>query len=204
MSLNNDTHSSVFKFLGLRGKVNPMQILTVDIGTGTQDIFLYDSELDIENNVKLILPSPTMIIFKKINAATKARQPILLTGTIMGGGPSQWAAEEHIKSGLPVFATQAAAKSFNDDIDEINKLGITVISEDEAKKIEKKDGYTKIEMRDFDFSALSSTFETYGISLQTLTAIAVAVFDHGNSPPGIRTGSSALIISKNKSGRKTH
>ena len=38
-----------------------MKILTVDIGTGTQDIFLYDSNLDIENGFKLVLPSPQMI-----------------------------------------------------------------------------------------------------------------------------------------------
>ena len=39
-----------------------MQILTIDVGTGTQDIFLYDSQLDLENGLKLVLPSPTMIV----------------------------------------------------------------------------------------------------------------------------------------------
>ena len=38
-----------------------MKFLTVDIGTGTQDIFLYDSNLDLENGFKLVLPSPTMM-----------------------------------------------------------------------------------------------------------------------------------------------
>lgn len=161
-----------------------MKILAVDIGTGTQDVFLYDSNLDIENNLKLILPSPTMMVFKKIRSATKTRQAILLTGYIMGGGPSQWAAEDHIKSGLPVFATPSAAKSFNDDLSEIMDMGITIISEDEAVSIKNRTGYTNIELKDFNFEALTTAFDIFGVSLHLLDAVAVAVFDHGNSPPG--------------------
>ena len=33
------------------GKLAAMKILTVDIGTGTQDIYLYNSNLDMENNL---------------------------------------------------------------------------------------------------------------------------------------------------------
>ena len=33
-----------------------MRILTVDVGTGTQDVFLYDSDLDLENGYKLVMP----------------------------------------------------------------------------------------------------------------------------------------------------
>ncbi len=161
-----------------------MKILTVDIGTGTQDVFLYDSDLDIENNLKLILPSPTMMVFKKIKTATSQGKSILLTGCIMGGGPSQWAAEAHINSGLPLFATPAAAKSFNDDLEEVLKMGITIVSDDEANQLDNRADYTKIELKDFNFQALYSTFDTYGVSLNQLDAVAVAVFDHGNSPPG--------------------
>ncbi len=67
-----------------------MQILTVDIGTGTQDIFLYDSRVDLENGYKLILPSATMIVRRKVQMATRRGQKILLTGVTMGGGPSHW------------------------------------------------------------------------------------------------------------------
>jgi uncharacterized protein (DUF1786 family) len=63
-----------------------MKILTVDVGTGTQDIYLYDSELDLENGFKLVVPSPTMIIHRRIKDATRRGEAILLTGVIMGGG----------------------------------------------------------------------------------------------------------------------
>ena len=71
-----------------------MKILTVDIGTGTQDIFLYDSNLDLENGFKLILPSPTMMVHRRLKRMLSSRTPLLLTGHQMGGGPSAWAIEE--------------------------------------------------------------------------------------------------------------
>jgi len=40
-------------------------------------------------------------------------------------------------------------------------------------------------MKDFDFTLISKTFNDYGVSLDELSAIAVAVFDHGNAPAGV-------------------
>ncbi|MCK7485423.1 MAG: hypothetical protein MZU97_07575 [Bacillus subtilis] len=64
-----------------------MKILAVDIGTGTQDIFLYDSNLDLENGFKLVLPSPTMMVHRRLKQALPARTPILLTGSSNGRRP---------------------------------------------------------------------------------------------------------------------
>ena len=47
-----------------------MQILTIDVGTGTQDIFLYDSRFDLENGFNLVVPSPTMIVHRHLREAT--------------------------------------------------------------------------------------------------------------------------------------
>ena len=38
-----------------------MRILAIDVGTGTQDILLFDSTQPIENALQLIMPSPTQI-----------------------------------------------------------------------------------------------------------------------------------------------
>jgi uncharacterized protein (DUF1786 family) len=158
-----------------------MQILTVDVGTGTQDIFLYDSRLDLENGFKLVVPSPTMMVHRRIKEATKRRQPLLLTGVIMGGGPSQWAAEDHARAGLPLFATPQAARSFNDDLDAVRQMGIQVVSEDEAIRL--PESLTRLELRDFDFSSIARALGEFGATLDDLSAVAVAVFDHGDSPP---------------------
>ena len=36
-----------------------MRILAVDVGTGTQDILLFDTSGPVENSVKMVMPSPT-------------------------------------------------------------------------------------------------------------------------------------------------
>ena len=160
-----------------------MQILTVDIGTGTQDILLFNSALDIENSYKLILPSPTMRVRRLIRQATGRRQAILLKGVLMGGGPSSWAAEDHLRAGLAVYATPDAARSINDDLEAVGAMGITIISEDEAARLPGE--VAQIEMKDFDFPAIGRAFGEFGVPLTDLSAVAVAVFDHGNAPPDI-------------------
>jgi uncharacterized protein (DUF1786 family) len=112
-----------------------MKILAVDIGTGTQDIYLFDSRIDIENGFKLVLPSPTMMVYRKIKNLTRQQRPILLTGVPMGGGPCQWAAEEHVKAGFLVYATPSAAYTFNDDLSAVQSMGIQIIGEEEISSI---------------------------------------------------------------------
>ena len=160
-----------------------MKILTVDIGTGTQDIFLYDSNLDIENGFKLVLPSPTMRVHRRLKRSLPSREPILLPGHQMGGGPSAWAIEEYARAGIPVYMTPSAATTINDELDKVEDLGIKIISEDEANRL--SSNVHRLELRDFDFELISKTFRDYGVSLDDLSAIAVAVFDHGNAPAGI-------------------
>jgi uncharacterized protein (DUF1786 family) len=160
-----------------------MQILTVDIGTGTQDIYLYDSRLNLENGFKLVAPSPTMIVHRQIRDATRLGKPVLLHGVTMGGGPSQWAVEAHIKAGLAVYATPEAARSFNDDLEKVAEMGIHVVSEDEARRF--PTDMQRLQLRDFDFQAIFRAFEQFGLALDTLAAVAVAVFDHGNAPPNV-------------------
>ncbi len=162
-----------------------MKILTVDIGTGTQDIFLYDSNLDIENGFKLVLPSPTMMVHRRLKQMLHAsrRTPILLTGHQMGGGPSAWAIEEYARAGIPVYMTPDAATTINDELDKVEALGIKIVSEDEANGL--LSTVHRLELKDFDFPLISRTFEDYGVSWKDLGAIAVAVFDHGNAPAGV-------------------
>ncbi len=159
-----------------------MKILTVDIGTGTQDIYLYDSRLDMENGFKLVVPSPTMMVRRRIQDATRRRQALLLSGVIMGGGPNAWAAEDHLRAGLPLYATPEAARTFNDDLQAVRQMGVTVVSEDEAARLPGE--VLRLELRDFDFPAIARALEVFGVSLDDLDAMAVAVFDHGDSPPG--------------------
>ncbi len=157
-----------------------MKILAVDVGTGTQDILLFDSSREIENCLKMVLPSPTVLVAEQIKAATARRQAVLLSGTIMGGGPSSWAAENHLRAGLTVYATPAAALSFNDDLAEVERMGIRIVSDAEADALK---GVKRVEMRDFYLNEITSAFESFGMPLE-VDAYALAVFDHGNAPSG--------------------
>jgi uncharacterized protein (DUF1786 family) len=160
-----------------------MKILAVDIGTGTQDIFLYDSRLDVENGLRLVLPSPTMRVNRAIHEATRRRQPIFLSGLTMGGGPSHWAAEDHLRQGFQVYATPEAARSFNDDLSLIREMGIQLVSEDESRQL--PPSIVRLDLADFDFAAIAAVFERFEVSVRDLACVAVAVFDHGAAPPDV-------------------
>lgn len=159
-----------------------MKLLTVDIGTGTQDIFLLDTRLDIENGYKLVVPSPTMIVHRRLQEAARRRQAVLLYGVLMGGGPSQWGAESLLRQGQTVYATPEAARSFNDDLEAVAAMGIRLVSEDEARRL--PEAVLRLELRDFNFPAIAASLAAFGVDLSDLDGVAVAVFDHGDSPPG--------------------
>ncbi|MBI2861819.1 MAG: DUF1786 domain-containing protein [Chloroflexi bacterium] len=158
-----------------------MQILSVDVGTGTQDILLFDSERTIENCFKLVMPSPTAVVAQRIRQATARGLPVLLTGVTMGGGPCVWAAQDHLKAGFAVYATPDAARTFDDDLAVVERLGVVVVSEDEAKRLE---GALVIPLRDFDARAITEALKQFDVPFEP-DVFAIAVFDHGAAPTGV-------------------
>ena len=163
-----------------------MRILCIDVGTGTQDILLYDSAREIENCVQLVVPSPTQIVARRVEVATRARHVLLLTGVTMGGGPGAWAVEAHVKAGLPVYATPDAARTFDDDLDRVAEMGVRVIERGEADALWSRlgpDRATLIEMRDVDLAAIDGALRAFE-EPAAYDALAIAVFDHGAAPPG--------------------
>ena len=106
------------------------RILTVDVGTGTQDILLFESGKEIENCFQMVMPSPTVIVAERIKQATAQGQSLLLTGVTMGGGPSHWAARDHALAGYNVAVTPDAGRTFDDDLSMVEKMGFEVIDED--------------------------------------------------------------------------
>jgi len=158
-----------------------VRILAVDVGTGTQDVLLWDSEQALENCPQLVMPAPTMIVAAAIRAATAARLPILLTGVTQGGGPCAWAMEDHLRAGLAVYATPDAARTFDDELEKVAGLGVTLVSDDEARALR---DVQRIALRDLYLDRILATLAAFGVPT-ALDALAVAVFDHGNAPPGV-------------------
>jgi uncharacterized protein (DUF1786 family) len=158
-----------------------MRLLAVDIGGYTQDILFFDSSQPVENCFKMVMPSPTTILAKKIRAATKEQKPIFFFGVNMGGGPSKKALMEHLQAGNKAYATTGAAATFDDNVDEVAQLGVTVLGNDEKPAA---DNLEIIETKDLDLAKIEETLKTFDIEYD-FDGIAVAVLDHGAAPPGI-------------------
>ena len=153
----------------------PRKILAIDIGSGTQDILLYEEGKPMENCVQMILPSPTQIVAQKIFRATAAGENIFLTGNTMGGGPCAWAMEKHLQAGLKVYATELAALTFHDNLDEVRRRGIRITTRPPRNA-------QVIPLGDVDLTSLGKALRPFQIRLPRTCVIAVQ--DHGFTPRG--------------------
>lgn len=149
------------------------RILAVDIGAGTQDILVFEPGRPIENSEKLVLPSQTQVVARRIRAVTERAQPLHLAGRLMGGGASSDAIAAHIAAGLPVTATPDAARTVHNRPERIAAAGVVVQEAAPAGAIE-------IHLGDLDLDALGSALNAFGIELPG--TIAVAIQDHGYRP----------------------
>jgi len=161
-----------------------LRVLAADVGTGTQDILLFESGKTIENCFKIVMPSPTVIVAERIKRATERGLPILLTGVTMGGGPSHWAARDHALAGHAVAVTPEAGRTFDDDLSMVEQMGFEIIDESEAKRRKENPGLVHIELQDFDARAITTTLRAFDVD-SSVDALAIAAFDHGAAPPGI-------------------
>ena len=157
-----------------------MRILAVDVGTGTQDVLLFDSERELENCYRLVMPSPTVVVASRVREATAARQAVFLRGVMMGGGPCAWAVSDHVAAGLSVYATPQAAQTFDDDLARVQASGVQLVSDEEVHGLADA---VVIEMRDFWLDEILAALDAFGVNDRP-DALAVAVFDHGAAPPG--------------------
>ncbi len=154
---------------------NHKGILAIDVGSGTQDILVWRKDLRIENCVKLILPSPTTIISRKVKEATRKGHHIFLSGHTMGGGASTKAVRNHVSAGLRVFSLKKPALSFHDRLDKIAAMGIEIV--DKRPAIEP---LTQLEMGDLNLPAIERALQLFHEPMPE--TVAVAVQDHGFSP----------------------
>ena len=156
-----------------------MKILAIDVGTGTQDILLFDSRRAVENSVQLVMPAPTVIAAQRVRSATETRSGVVFTGVNMGGGPVTGALSDHIAAGLSAFATPSAAVTFDDDLDAVRRMGVAIVSQEEADLLP----VAHVRLADVDLLMVQRALQAFEVEPEW-DALAIAVFDHGNAPPG--------------------
>ena len=83
-----------------------MKILAIDVGTGTQDILIYNDEKELENSIKLVLPSPHLYISQQIK---EIENDIYFDGEIMGGGKLKKSSLEHMVKGYDLVMEASCA-----------------------------------------------------------------------------------------------
>lgn len=147
-------------------------ILVIDVGSGTQDILLFQPGKNIENCPKFVVPSRTQIVAAQIRQATAQGQDIFLHGHLMGGGACGLALRKHLKAGLKAYATEQTALTFNDSLEWVKGIGV-IISNDPPESA------ASIWLSDLDTASLNQAIKAFG--LEVPDQLAIAVQDHGFS-----------------------
>ena len=147
-----------------------MRILAIDVGTGTQDIMIYDTEKELENSIKLVLPSPHLYISQQMR---EIENDIYFTGEIMGGGKIKKSILEHFEKGYKVVMEPTCAKTIRDNLEQVKAIGIEIADENKDYS-----NYSKITMGDINITKLSEFLLGYDLEFD-FDKIAIAVQDHG-------------------------
>jgi uncharacterized protein (DUF1786 family) len=149
------------------------RLLAVDVGGGTQDLFLWEPGQSVENAVKMVLPAPTQIAARRLRRLTAEGRSAYLTGRLMGGGPISSAVRQHLSQGLPLYATPEAALTLHDNIDIIKQWGVCFTDNPPPEAV-------PLMLGDVDLEAIKAVLATFEVPFPT--RFAVAVQDHGFSP----------------------
>jgi len=153
------------------------RVLAIDVGAGTQDILLWEAGQPVENNVKMVLPSWTTVLARRVRQATREGRPVFLTGNLMGGGPVVSAMKRHLRAGYPVYVTPRAALTIRDNLDQVRERGYTIVEEPPDLP-----DLLTLRTRDVDLEALARALAPFDVALPD--TVVVAVQDHGECLEG--------------------
>ena len=150
-------------------------ILAIDIGGGTQDLFIWEPGQAVENAVKLVLPAPTQILARRIAKLSDEGRPLFLQGRLMGGGAINQAVRRHLARGLPVSATPQAALTLSDRLEQVASWGVAITETPPPEA-------TPLTLGDVDPEGLGRLLAAFEVPFPR--HFAVAVQDHGFYPQG--------------------
>jgi len=152
-----------------------MKILAIDIGAGTQDVLLFDSQKKVENCISFVLPTPSKFYGEKLKTIASH---VYIHGDTIGGGTLGRVILRHLQKGYRVVMEESAAYSIRNDLDEVRSMGIEVGGKPEA------DYFQDLEIREVALPLFERFLSNFGEDLN-VDVIAIAVQDHGVSPKGV-------------------
>ena len=152
-----------------------MRILAIDIGAGTQDVLLFDSQKIIENSISLVLPTPSKFFAEKLK---EIESHVYIHGDTIGGGALGRVILRHLQKGYRVVMEESAAYSIRNDLDEVKSMGIEVGNKPETNH------FQELEIHEVNLPLFEKFLSNFGEDIK-VDVIAIAVQDHGVSPKGV-------------------
>jgi uncharacterized protein (DUF1786 family) len=150
-------------------------LMALDVGGGTQDLFLWEAGQAVENAVKMVLPAPTQVLARRLRRLTAQGRPVFLNGRLMGGGALTQAVRRHLAQGLPVYATPEAALTLSDRLEVVQQWGV-ILTPTAPPQAE------ALLLGDVDVEGLRHLLTAFEVPFPS--HFAVAVQDHGFYPQG--------------------
>jgi len=150
-------------------------LMALDVGGGTQDLFLWEAGQAVENAVKMVLPAPTQVLARRLRRLTAQGRPVFLKGRLMGGGALTHTVRRHLAQGLPVYATPEAALTLSDRLEVVQEWGV-ILTPTAPPQAE------TLLLGDVDVEGLRHLLTAFEVPFPS--HFAVAVQDHGFYPQG--------------------
>ncbi len=154
------------------------RFLMIDIGAGTMDLLVYDT--DTGEHVKAVAISPVRHVAEGID---RTSGPLVVTGVEMGGGPVTDALRRRAASADVVMSTAAAA-TLHHDVDKVCAWGIRVADDGRIEALSHDPGYSRVTLADVETERITGIVQGLGGSMD-FEGVALCAQDHGVAPKGV-------------------
>jgi len=152
--------------------------LLIDIGAGTLDLLCYDSATG--EHFKAVVKSPVRTTAARIDSTPGN---LVVTGVEMGGGRVSAVLKTRAATHA-VAMTTASAATIHHDLERVAAAGITLVSNEDARRLATDPGYTPLSLADLEPERLRRIIEGLGVPFE-FDIIGVCAQDHGVAPQGV-------------------
>jgi len=148
--------------------------LCLDIGSGTQDVLYYIPQRELENCPKFILPSPAVMVARRLEELGRRNKSVYLYGYNMGGGFAR-VLRKHLQAGLKAAVHPEAAYAMSDSPDNVRAMGVEITKNCPP-------GFAPVYLADFDPGFWQGFLAQAGLEYPEV--ILASAQDHGFHPGG--------------------
>lgn len=157
------------------------RILAIDVGKGTEDLYYFEPNQNLENGIQVIRPSRAHLLRKRLQAQLNDSTNLYFNGTVMGGEP--WHIPLYQIAQSPdreVIMTPQSARSLRYKLEQVTSQGVVV--QDQLPAGDKDT--VRIETFDIDFDWIGHFFRGLEVDIfDTTDVLLIACQEHGYPGP---------------------